>query len=143
MEKFPLPHGLSLTLVIILLLIIVAVPTLAWERKSPPLRTVPIEPITYTGDFTLLQSDGAGCNFSDAPVTAGSITFTLDWIAGTATASLQGGGTGTRVGLRCGNTTGDMIWSQSYSASFTGSTNAATGAVTLNNGTLNGSNIVF
>jgi hypothetical protein len=102
-------------------------------------------PQTLNGSFVLRQSDIAGeCNFSDAPETTGSFTLTLDAGAGTASGSLQGGGSGTR-GLACSNaspaTTAQMDWQQNFSATFTGSFNSANGEISMS-GTLDGTNNV-
>lgn len=118
-----------------------AMPSWAGTRVSGRQMVIPAEPITYNGTFILVQSDGSGCRFADAPLTSGQFTLHSDWLAGTAAGSLQGGGSGVRAGLRCGNTTGDMQWQQAYSASFSGSADSEAGTVTLT-GSLSGSNNV-
>lgn len=102
-------------------------------------------PQTLNGSFVLRQSDIAGeCNFSDAPETTGSFTLALDANAGTASGSLQGGGSGTRS-LACSNAspavTAQMNWQQNYSATFNGSFNSSTGEISMR-GTLDGTNNV-
>jgi hypothetical protein len=126
----------------IALFLVWIVPTFAVDQAAarPPL--IPAEPITYTGTFTLTQSDGANCVFADAPFTAGSFTLNSDWLAGTASGSLQGGGRGFRPHLRCGDVTADMYWQQTYSANFSGSADGASGSLTLTTGSLSGSNNV-
>lgn len=118
-----------------------AMPSWAGTRVSGRMMVVPAEPISYNGTFTLVQSDGSGCRFADAPLTSGQFTLNSDWLAGTAAGSLQGGGSGVRAGLRCGNTTGDMHWQQAYSATFNGAADSEAGTVTLT-GSLSGSNNV-
>lgn len=103
-------------------------------------------PQTLRGTFVLRQSDIQGeCNasrFSDAPETGGEFTLVLDANAGTASGSLQGGGSGSR-GISCPEQNpvpaAQMDWSQDYRAEFDGSFDAATGEIVLD-GTLDGSN---
>lgn len=118
-----------------------AMPSWADARIGGRQMVVPAEPILYNGTFTLVQSDGSGCRFADAPLTSGQFTLNSDWLASTAAGSLQGGGSGVRAGLRCGNTVGDMHWQQAYSANFSGSADSESGTVTLT-GSLSGSNNV-
>lgn len=102
-------------------------------------------PQTLNGTFVLRQADiESDCNYADAPVTNGSFTLTLDAAAGTASGSLQGGGSGNRS-LTCNNqspaVTAQMDWQQNYSATFSGSYNLSNGQISMT-GTLDGSNNV-
>lgn len=121
--------------------ILLTAPAWAWQNAATSRAVAPAEPIAYQGTFGLRQSDGTSCRFADAPFTSGQFKLNSDWLAGTASGSLQGGGSGVRPGLRCGDTTGDMHWQQSYSATFSGSADSEAGSVTLT-GSLSGSNNV-
>jgi hypothetical protein len=130
-----------LTLTVAGIMLMVIWPSFVFEGQPTQEPMIPAEPIAYNGTYTLVQSDGPGCTFADAPFTSGTFALTSDWLAGTTSGTLQGGGSGVRAGLRCENTTGDMHWQQAYSASFSGSANGTSGALVLS-GTLNGSNSV-
>jgi hypothetical protein len=75
--------------------------------------------ISMNGTFGLRQGD-SGCVFSIAPYTSGTFKITIDFVKGTVTGSLEGGGGGTRGGLACGPESGDLVWSQSYNGTFSG-----------------------
>jgi hypothetical protein len=116
-------------------------PVFAVEQAPVHGPLIPAEPIAYNGAFTLVQSDGSGCVFADAPLTSGAFALTSDWLAGIASGTLQGGGSGVRLGLQCGEVTGDMHWQQAYSANFSGSADGTSGVLALT-GSLSGSNNV-
>jgi hypothetical protein len=141
MTKFLLPPKAWLMFTPLGLMVVLVAPLgTGGQIRAQPVRAL-AEPITYSGAFTLVQRDGSGCNFADAPLTSGNITLNGDWLAGAANGTLQGGGGGVRPGLRCGDTTGDMHWQQAYSANFSGSADSTSGAVDLT-GSLSGSNNV-
>ncbi|MBI3763203.1 MAG: hypothetical protein HY260_15255 [Chloroflexi bacterium] len=103
----------------------------------PPTDTPPAPPtaLTLNGTFTLTQTDD-GCRFSAAPQTGGPIQVTLDFAAGTASGTFNGGGNGVRPGLECTGNFGDLTWDQSYSGEFSGTVDA--NGVISATGTLSG-----
>lgn len=141
MQQPDVRKNTAFILMLIVCGLLMAAPLVAAGRTGFHAKLIPTEPVTYTGNYTLTQSDGSNCRFADAPFTAGSITLTVDWEAGAVSGSLQGGGNGRRPHLRCGNQQGTMVWRQTYSASFSGSAVATSGKLMMN-GTLSGSNSV-
>ena len=92
MNKKPFSKSALFILVAIGALWVLLLPTFAVAGSPTRAARIPAEPIAYNGSFTLVQRDGSGCTFADAPLTGGTFALTVDWLAGTASGSLEGGG---------------------------------------------------
>ncbi|MHB8576089.1 MAG: PKD domain-containing protein, partial [Dehalococcoidia bacterium] len=108
---------------------------------QPSVTAVTPSAVVLNGSFSLTQQGGSGCNFSRAPQTGGTISFTvtLDSNGGTS-GSLSGGGSGS-MPVTCNGISSTMSWMQQYTAQFGGTLDLASGRLTMS-GTLTGSQII-